>query len=37
MQRAALPEDIADIVAMLVASKYLTGEIIVADGGLNLT
>ncbi len=38
MQRAALPEDIADIVAMLVASKYLTGEVIVADGGLlNLT
>jgi NAD(P)-dependent dehydrogenase (short-subunit alcohol dehydrogenase family) len=37
MQRAALPEDIADIVAMLVASKYLTGEIILADDGLNLT
>ncbi len=37
MQRAALPEEIADIVAMLVASKYLTGEIILADGGLNLT
>jgi NAD(P)-dependent dehydrogenase (short-subunit alcohol dehydrogenase family) len=36
MQRAALPEDIADIVAMLVASKYLTGEIVLADGGLNL-
>lgn len=36
MQRAALPEDIADIVAMLVTSKYLTGEIILADGGLNL-
>jgi len=37
MQRAAVPEDIADIFAMLVASKYLTGEIILADGGLNLT
>jgi len=37
MHRAALPEDIADIAAMLVASKYLTGEIIMADGGLNLT
>jgi NAD(P)-dependent dehydrogenase (short-subunit alcohol dehydrogenase family) len=37
MHRAALPEDIAHIVAMLVASKYLTGEIIFADGGLNLT
>jgi len=37
MQRAALPEDIADIAAMLVAAKYLAGEIILADGGLNLT
>jgi len=36
MRRAALPEDIADITAMLVASKYLTGEVIMADGGLNL-
>jgi NAD(P)-dependent dehydrogenase (short-subunit alcohol dehydrogenase family) len=37
MQRAALPEDIADIVAMLVSSKYLAGEIILADGSVNLT
>ena len=37
MRRAALPEDIADVAAMLVASKYITGEIIMADGGLNLT
>jgi NAD(P)-dependent dehydrogenase (short-subunit alcohol dehydrogenase family) len=37
MRRAARPEDIADIAAMLVASDYLTGEVIVADGGLNLT
>jgi NAD(P)-dependent dehydrogenase (short-subunit alcohol dehydrogenase family) len=37
MHRAALPEDIADIAAMLVASKYLTGEIVMADGGFNLT
>lgn len=37
MKRAAQPEDIAKIVAMLVESDYLTGEIIVADGGLNLT
>jgi NAD(P)-dependent dehydrogenase (short-subunit alcohol dehydrogenase family) len=36
MRRAALPEDIADVAAMLVASKYLTGEVIMADGGLNL-
>jgi NAD(P)-dependent dehydrogenase (short-subunit alcohol dehydrogenase family) len=37
MRRAALPEDIAEIVIMLINSKYLTGEIILADGGLNLT
>jgi NAD(P)-dependent dehydrogenase (short-subunit alcohol dehydrogenase family) len=37
MRRSARPEDIADIAAMLVASKYVTGEIVMADGGLNLT
>jgi NAD(P)-dependent dehydrogenase (short-subunit alcohol dehydrogenase family) len=36
MRRAATPEDISQIVSMLVASEYLTGEIVVADGGLNL-
>lgn len=37
MRRPAKPEDIADLVAALVASDYLTGEIVIADGGLNLT
>ena len=37
MQRGAQPEDIAQVVAMLVASDYLTGEVLLADGGLNLT
>ncbi|WDZ98329.1 SDR family NAD(P)-dependent oxidoreductase [Herbaspirillum sp. WKF16] len=37
MRRAAQPDDIADLVAMLVKGNYLTGEILVADGGLNLT
>jgi NAD(P)-dependent dehydrogenase (short-subunit alcohol dehydrogenase family) len=37
MRRPAGPGEIADVVAMLIASDYLTGEIIVADGGLNLT
>ncbi|OPA87636.1 short-chain dehydrogenase [Pseudomonas fluorescens] len=36
MRRAASPEDIAQAVAMLVASDYLTGEILLSDGGLNL-
>lgn len=37
MQRAASPDDIAQAVALLVASDYLTGEILLSDGGLNLT
>lgn len=37
MQRAASPDDIAQAVALLVASRYLTGEILLSDGGLNLT
>jgi NAD(P)-dependent dehydrogenase (short-subunit alcohol dehydrogenase family) len=37
MRRPAKPQDIADLVAALVASDYVTGEIVIADGGLNLT
>jgi NAD(P)-dependent dehydrogenase (short-subunit alcohol dehydrogenase family) len=37
MRRAASPEDVAQSVSMLVASDYLTGEIVMSDGGLNLT
>ena len=37
MRREATPDDIAQAVAMLVASDYLTGEVLLADGGLNLT
>jgi len=37
MRRAASPDDIAQAVMMLVASDYLTGEILLSDGGLNLT
>ena len=37
MRRPASPEDIAQAVVMLVASDYLTGEILLSDGGLNLT
>jgi NAD(P)-dependent dehydrogenase (short-subunit alcohol dehydrogenase family) len=37
MRRAANPDDIAQAVMMLVGSDYLTGEILLSDGGLNLT
>lgn len=36
MRRGAQPEDIAQVVAMLAASDYLTGEVVLSDGGLNL-
>ena len=36
MARAAQPSDIAEIALMIIKSNYLTGEIIMADGGLNL-
>lgn len=37
MRRAASPEDIAQAVSLLLQSDYLTGEILLSDGGLNLT
>ncbi|TDY25991.1 NAD(P)-dependent dehydrogenase (short-subunit alcohol dehydrogenase family) [Paraburkholderia sp. BL6665CI2N2] len=37
MRRAASPDDVAQAVALLIASDYLTGEILLSDGGLNLT
>ncbi|WFS04674.1 SDR family NAD(P)-dependent oxidoreductase [Rhizobium tumorigenes] len=37
MRRAATPDDIAQAVWMLVSSDYVTGEIMLLDGGLNLT
>lgn len=37
MRRPASADDIADLVAALCANDYVTGEVIIADGGLNLT
>lgn len=37
MKRGAEPEEIAHVAAMLIQSSYLTGEIVLSDGGLNLT
>lgn len=37
MRRGAEAQEIAALVAMLAAADYLTGEVILADGGLNLT
>ncbi|MFF7445465.1 MULTISPECIES: SDR family oxidoreductase [unclassified Streptomyces] len=37
MGRPAQPSDVAGLVASVIASTYLTGEVIILDGGLNLT
>ncbi len=37
MKRGAKPSEIAHTASMLVSSSYLTGEVILSDGGLNLT
>jgi NAD(P)-dependent dehydrogenase (short-subunit alcohol dehydrogenase family) len=37
MGRGAQPEEIAQVAWLLISSHYLTGEILIADGGLNLT
>lgn len=37
MGRGAKPDEIAQTASMLISSSYLTGEIILSDGGLNLT
>lgn len=36
MRRAAQPSDVADLIAMVIDHSYLTGEVILLDGGLNL-
>lgn len=37
MGRVAQPEEIAQVASALIASHYVTGEILLSDGGLNLT
>lgn len=37
LRRAAQPADVAQAIALLAASDYLTGEVLLLDGGLNLT
>lgn len=37
MKRPARPEDIAQAVMLLLRADYITGEILLSDGGLNLT
>lgn len=37
MRRAATPQEIAQMVLWLLQSPYLTGEVLLADGGMHLT
>ncbi len=36
LKRSGSPEDVAEVVMGLVASKYATGQVVVVDGGLEL-
>lgn len=36
IRRAAQPADVADLASSLIGDRYLTGEVIVLDGGMNL-
>ncbi|MFI6680709.1 SDR family NAD(P)-dependent oxidoreductase [Kribbella sp. NPDC050470] len=36
MRRAAQPSDVADLISALVHNTYVTGEVVLLDGGLNL-
>ena len=36
LQRAARPEDVAEVIVGLARSTYVTGEVVVVDGGLHL-
>ncbi|WP_246613236.1 SDR family NAD(P)-dependent oxidoreductase [Paractinoplanes bogorensis] len=36
MRRAAQPTDVADLISTLIRHPYITGEVILLDGGLNL-
>jgi NAD(P)-dependent dehydrogenase (short-subunit alcohol dehydrogenase family) len=36
MRRAAQPADVADLISAVIHNSYLTGEVILLDGGLNL-
>ncbi len=36
MRRAAQPSDVADLISALIHNGYVTGEVVLLDGGLNL-
>jgi ketoreductase RED2 len=36
LQRSACPEDVAEVIVGLARAAYVTGEVVIVDGGLNL-
>ncbi len=36
LQRSATPEDVTEVIMALARSEYVTGEVVLVDGGLNL-
>jgi ketoreductase RED2 len=36
LQRTATPEDVAEVILGLARARYVTGEVVLVDGGLNL-
>jgi NAD(P)-dependent dehydrogenase (short-subunit alcohol dehydrogenase family) len=36
MKRSGRPEDVAQVILGLVASRYVTGEVVMVDGGIHL-
>ncbi|WP_155735366.1 SDR family oxidoreductase, partial [Acidithiobacillus ferrooxidans] len=36
MRRSARPGDVAEVAMMLTESTYVTGEVVLVDGGMNL-
>jgi len=36
LKRSGTPEDVADVIVALASSAYVTGQVVVVDGGLGL-
>jgi ketoreductase RED2 len=37
LKRSGVPEDVADVIVALADTPYVTGQVVVVDGGLSLT
>ena len=36
LKRSGTPEDVADVIVALASTPYVTGQVVVVDGGLGL-